>query len=211
MAALAGVLSLDERARASRLLAPDGRRRSVVARAILRRILGSYLDTPASAIRFRYGPSGKPEVAWPRRIEFNLSHSDDLALYAVHGRAEVGVDVERVRPVDRIEALARRFFSAREHQALAALAPARRNQAFLTWWTRKEACVKASGGTLLPGLRRPDVFFAAGAVTQTAGAADATTAAARWHLTDLAPEPGYVGAVACRLPTPRVSTWRWPE
>lgn len=210
MDALAGVLSSDERARATRLLAPDARRRSIVARAVLRRILGCYLDTRASAIRFHYGPSGKPEVAGPRRIRFNLSHSDELALYALHAQADVGVDVERVRPFDRIEALARRFFSAREHRALAALPSARQNRAFLSCWTRKEACVKASGGTLLPGLRRIEVFFGARAATQTLGLDDGTTAVAGWHLADLTPEPGYVGAVACSLPTPRISTWSWP-
>src|SRR5207247_1676347 len=79
-------------------------------------ILGRYLDMPPAQLEFRSGPNGKPDLAASRgrpALRFNLSHAQDLALYAVTLRREVGVDAERVSHdfVDR--RLAERFFCPR--------------------------------------------------------------------------------------------------
>jgi phosphopantetheinyl transferase len=75
----------------------------------LRRVLAVYLGEEPDRIRLERGEHGKPRLAGAgARLEFNLSHSRDLALVAVSGELEVGVDVERVRP-QRGEAFYRRW------------------------------------------------------------------------------------------------------
>jgi hypothetical protein len=54
-----------------------------------------------------------------------------------------------LRPVPDAAALAAEHFTRREQEALAALPARDRDQAFLTCWTRKEACLKAIGVGLL--------------------------------------------------------------
>ena len=96
-------------------------------------------------LEFSLGGFGKPSVVEPAGLRFNLSHSQSLALIAVDDDADVGIDVELLRPMNDAEALAGSYFTPAERQALEALAPEARDRAFLTCWTRKEACLKATG------------------------------------------------------------------
>ena len=150
LAALARELSEDERARADRFSMPDGRRRFVVGRAMLRRFLAEQLGIAAGAIQFAEGAHGKPHLvshtdAGGAALGFNLSHTGDLALIAI-GPSEVGVDVESLhRRVDTM-AVVRRFFSETERSGFEAVSGGiARDQLFFRVWTRKEALVKAVG------------------------------------------------------------------
>src|SRR5262245_48203487 len=96
---LAGTLSVPERDRAQGLVFEKHRRRSIVARGVLRNILERYLGEPASAIELKSTAEGKPGLAGrfaASGLRFNLSHSGDCAVYAVTRVGEVGVDIEKV-------------------------------------------------------------------------------------------------------------------
>ncbi len=151
-------LSRDERERAGRFRIDDVRRRYVVAHAILRRILAGYVDTMPSALRFEAGPYGKPWLAPPyEALSFNLAHSGALALIAVTGCRELGVDIEEHRALDDAERIAERFFSSAEVAAFRALPASERQPAFFRCWARKEAFVKALGLGLTAPLDSFDV------------------------------------------------------
>jgi 4'-phosphopantetheinyl transferase len=140
--ALADLLSDSERARANRYRLPDDRRRSIIARAATRRLLGLYLDADPRALVIVEEEHGKPALL-DRAIEFNASHSGDLVTLAFAKDSPVGVDVERRRELHDCLALARRYFSAEELGIVSSSADA--GDAFFTIWTAKEAIVKASG------------------------------------------------------------------
>lgn len=145
----AALLSAGERERAGRFVDPARGERWARARGVLRVLLGRYLDADPAALRFAEGEHGKPALAGDMAgaaLEFNLSHSDRLALYAfARGRA-VGVDVEVARrPVDAV-AIAQRMLGAEQAERLVALAdPDERERAFLRLWTRHEAALKCRG------------------------------------------------------------------
>jgi 4'-phosphopantetheinyl transferase len=146
----AALLSPDERDRARAFRFDRHRRSFTLARAVLRTLLGRYLAMAPARIEFQYGPKGKPSVA---ALRFNASHSGDLALFAF-AECEVGVDIERVRPVSDLERIAARFFTSEESSEIASLAEVRRIEAFFDCWTRKEAWWKATGEGL-SALGRP--------------------------------------------------------
>lgn len=211
LAELFAALSPDERARAARFRAARDGDRFVAGRGLLRVILGRYLAREPAALRFRYGPHGKPDLVddgagW--RLRFNVSHADGLALYAVAEGREVGVDLERVRSDVDVEAIAV-WFSPRERAALAALPASRRREAFFAYWTHKEAWLKAVGGGLSLPLDRCEVDFAAPAAP-ILREGDAATAS-RWTLRTLAPAPGYAAALAVEGGGWRLACWRWPD
>ena len=139
------VLSEDERARAARFVFDVHRRRFIACRAWLRQQLGERLTRAPHDLRFEYGPVGKPSLAGGEALRFNLSHSDRYALLAMAEGAEVGVDIERLRPLSDMDALAERVFSAAERAALASVPAGRQLEAFFAGWTRKEAYIKARG------------------------------------------------------------------
>lgn len=139
------LLAADEIARFARLRSPADRR-FAAARSILRRLLSQYLQCPPEALAFTYSDRGKPALQQPvQPLQFNLSHSGDVAVYAVARRGAIGVDVECIRPVVAWKRLARRYFSDRECAHLETLPEQNRTQAFLQIWTQKEAYVKATG------------------------------------------------------------------
>ncbi|MGH8335418.1 MAG: 4'-phosphopantetheinyl transferase family protein [Gammaproteobacteria bacterium] len=134
-------LNAQEIHRADRFLSGGQRARFVIARGMMRRILGHLASCGPDEIAFEYGPAGKPFVSGGPR--FNLSHSGDMAMLAVSANREVGVDIERIRNVERD--LAARFFSSEEVRYLDALPADGWLGGFFRIWTRKEAVVKALG------------------------------------------------------------------
>ncbi|CAN5907762.1 hypothetical protein BH11PSE13_BH11PSE13_33140 [soil metagenome] len=141
-------LSADESARAARFVFERDRRRYLAAHIALREMLATVTGSTANDLAFDVGAFGKPSLAAPSALRFNLSHSAGAGLIAIDGSdgaAEIGVDIEVLRPLSYSAALAAEYFTAAEQQGLAATAPPDRDLAFLTCWTRKEACVKALG------------------------------------------------------------------
>ncbi len=147
-----------ERERADRLRGDRLRQRFVAGRALVRILLGWYLDRDPQGLRLVVSALGKPGLEAQGRgptLQFNVAHSGDELLVALCARHALGVDVEQMRVVDDFNAIARANFAADEVRALQRLPVARRAEAFIAAWTRKEAVVKSLGR----GLHEPlDAF-----------------------------------------------------
>lgn len=209
---LTRVLSEDEWERAARFYFRRDAMRWVMGRAALRAIVGQCLGVAPRAVRFRYGRCGKPELAPPfdrHSLCFNASHSAGLALFAVTGGRRIGVDIERLRPLPDLEAIAERMFSPQEQQALRRLPPAQRHEGFFNCWTRKEAYIKAIGEGLAYPLERFTVSLAPGAPPRLEDVQDDPAEVGRWTLGALEPEPGYAAAVAIEGRPARLVCARW--
>lgn len=149
----AHALDPEEKARADRFLRPDDRNRFIASHAALRVVLGAALAMPPADLRFARDGAGRPVLAEPagRGLDFNLSHSGDLAVIGLVRGARIGVDVEARRPLPDALRIARSHFARDEVASLEALTPHRREDAFFALWTAKEAIVKALGvGLSLP-------------------------------------------------------------
>jgi 4'-phosphopantetheinyl transferase len=195
------ILSADERARAARFHFPKDRQYFTATRALLRTILGSYLDSDPAEIVFRYSEDEKPSLSPSQsgsEVEFNVSHSGERALLAfARGRA-LGVDVEQLRENFDHAAIARRFFSEQEQRQLAVLAPAERYHGFFRCWTRKEAYIKAQGTGLSLPLRQFDVSLGPGDLNALLATRPDSAEATQWTLQDVASGDGYVSALCVR-------------
>ncbi len=193
-------LAPDERDRAERYMFERDRRRFTVARTALRDLLGRYLQTPPEQIEFTYGERGKPSVPGAP-LDFNVSHSGEMALYGFTAGEPLGVDIEWMRPMPDALGIAERFFSVPEQEALRRVPPEHRERAFFAGWTRKEAYIKALGNGLFTSLESfamtlddpPRLLFDR----------EDADAAARWRVHAFDPAPGYAAAVVVALPEPR--------
>lgn len=138
------LLSQDELTRAQRYHFAKHQRRFTIARAMLRLILAQYLPISAKEISFTENKYGKPQLENAPFLQFNLSHSEDLALLAVGAHYPVGIDLEffSSRPYLGI---GKQMFSPLENQALNNLQPYLRPLAFFNMWAQKEALIKACG------------------------------------------------------------------
>jgi 4'-phosphopantetheinyl transferase len=165
---------------------------------MLRRILALYLQCPPQQIVFYQNQFGKPYLGdTDSSLTFNLSKSEDLVVLAMMMNHSIGVDIERIRHVKGIDAIGRYYFTERERLLLEMAPTHERDRIFHTWWTRKEAYVKAVGGGLSIDLTSVDVAILD---AQTLGARNI----GRWSLSDLVMPSGYVGALAVEGEKPAI-------
>jgi len=203
-------LSADEQKRAARFHFAKDRQHFAAARGILRMILGSYLGVNALQVDFRYSQKEKPGLATryaESGIQFNVSHSGGVALYAFARRIELGVDVERVGREIEVESIARRFFSEFEQQQLLNFAPGERAQAFFRCWTRKESYIKATGEGLSLPLSQFDVSLQPGEKDCLIATRPDSAEAKRWLLREVPAGAGYVAALCARGRTWKLTSW----
>lgn len=197
------LLSNDELLRADRFYFERDRRRFVVARSKLRQLLGGYLEIAPTAIVFDYMKNGKPYIySNSAQIHFNVSHSEEFAIYAISRTCHLGVDIEYLNREIDWQVLARRFFAHSEFTCLENLAQPIRERAFFACWTRKEAIVKATGDGLSLPLDQFEVTVEHDAEPRLLAAA--TLQIANWKLYTLDAGDDYVATVASYRPDSRV-------
>lgn len=200
------LLNPQESDRAARFRFPQHRDRFIAARAALRLIVARYAGVAPATLEFRYGPHGKPALAGGSvDLRFNMSHSGDLALYAVARGREVGVDLERHRADVECERIAHRFFSPAEVTALLALPPEEQRPAFFRCWSRKEAYIKALGTGLALPLDQFDVSLAPDEPARLLQTYHAPHERERWSMWALEPGPDYAGALVAEGSALRIS------
>jgi 4'-phosphopantetheinyl transferase len=123
-------------------------------------VLGERLGVPRSELEISRlcahcgdPDHGKPSVVGRPDVSFNVSHSGRHGLVAVTIGANVGVDVEMVRPRRYLERLATRTLAPDDLAAWCDAPAGERLERFLRAWTAKEAYLKALGVGLTRRLR----------------------------------------------------------
>jgi 4'-phosphopantetheinyl transferase len=192
-----GILTTDEQERADRYCFAADRRRFTVTRAILRTLLGQYLDAAPKSLCFEYNEFGKPSLARaqnPRGINFNAAHSGDCSLLAFGLAMHVGVDVEHLQAERNIVELARAVFSASQYVSFLGLPDGARKETFFEAWTRKEAVAKALGGGLSIALDWRE--------SEDAGAPE-------WSIRKIELDGQYAAAIAVKARNIDLRLWNW--
>jgi 4'-phosphopantetheinyl transferase len=212
LAKLAPLLSHDEYQRSMRYYRPIDRDRFIVGRGILRKIISAYLALPPGQLRFTYNAHGKPAVSDDqndRALNFNLSHSAGLIVYAVTRGRNVGIDIEYICEDFASLEIAEHFFSRDEFEALKAVAGDQRAKAFFNCWSRKESYIKAIG----TGVSYPLDGFTVSLtpdVTPALLKVDADTAeASRWNMYELDVGEGYAAALIVENPPVSLKRFQW--
>jgi 4'-phosphopantetheinyl transferase len=211
---LRSMLSSDEQAKAARFFFAKDRDRYIVARGLLRVLLGDYTKRDARSLHFSYNAYGKPSLdmsSAEQAVYFNLSHSRGLALYAFTLDHEVGIDVEYMKPDIEVEKLARHSFSPDERVVLHSLPPDERLQGFYNAWTRKEAYIKARGMGISLALDSFDVSLRPGEPAALLQSREDAREPARWRLFALQPGEGYAGALAVEGQGWRLRCFQWQD
>ena len=204
-------LSVDELDRANRFQFSHHAEEWVANRARLRMLLGHYLQQDSARIEFTYDPAGKPCVANnDAGLQFNLSHTEGLAVVAVAQGSRVGVDVERSDANCDAMDLARFAFSPGEVACLCALPGVCEQQAaFLRLWTCKEAFLKGLGDGLSRSMSDFSVAFAQQGPILSECSWD-PSCRDRWQLSSLRAPHGYIASLAIESSKHRsIKTYSW--
>jgi 4'-phosphopantetheinyl transferase len=191
-----------ERGRHAALLRPADRERFVLGCAIARIVLGRHLSMAPASVPLdrtcstcgRQHGKARTDIDG-QQVQMSVSHSGDFVLVGFHRQARIGVDIETIRCHPGIADMARLALSPRELVEFARLEPRAHAVAFATYWTRKEAIVKATGRglrTRLAAITVTPPHVQAGVLGSNCEDVEPRT----MQLHDLAIAPGYAAAIA---------------
>jgi 4'-phosphopantetheinyl transferase len=140
------------------------RARFLTGRVVAKAALGTALGIDPAAVRLDSTcpdcgrTHGKPYVIAPSGYdrplpEMSISHSGNLVGVAMTPGLPVGLDVEQERDIE-VDGLVRMTLSATELTSWGAVPGPDRDAAFFTYWSRKEAILKATGRGLSIGMTK---------------------------------------------------------
>lgn len=200
----AGLLSPEEVTRSGRFRDRVNRNRFVVRHGILRCLLSGYLHCDPRKVEIHYGSKGKPYLAEKidgNSLQFSMSHSGRLALFAVGRFAAVGVDIEEICEFPEMREIAGKNFCTAEIGAIERSPESGRCQLFYNLWVRKEAVLKASGYGLSLPLDLIDVSTQRGGSAAWSVRIRQGVPEGEFCLTDLNVAPGFAAALAVATST----------
>jgi len=201
------LLDSEEKSRYQRLRFVDDRQLFLVAHGLLRSLLGHLTGRHPASLSFEAGPFGKPSLCALEEgsaVHFSLSHSSPRLLLAFHRAHQVGVDLERIKPLADPDALARCHFHPAELAKLEDAAPAKRVGLFYRIWTCKEAVLKAAGTGLSSPLRELDTSGCDGREAAVIRTADGRS----FWVKSLPVGQGFHSAIAASASLPNVDIHR---
>jgi 4'-phosphopantetheinyl transferase len=206
---LTSLLSTDEIARANKFRFVRHRCRFIAARGILRQLLGNYLAANPRSLVFSYSDRGKPRLAQNLSLQFNISHSQEYALFGFTLNHLIGVDIEYQRAMPDALKIAQRFFSPREYTMLEAVAIEQQSKLFFQLWTAKEAYLKATGTGLAASLSSIEIALDQSKSLYLSTLKEDTII--NWSLYSCAPATDYSAAIAIngQIPAQHINYWHW--
>jgi 4'-phosphopantetheinyl transferase len=203
------LLSPDEKNRARKFRFNKDSQHFIAARGILRRLIGKYLEINPAEISFQYSEFGKPSMANNNSLQFNISHSRNVALFAFTRKFNIGVDVEFVNPNIEVKEIAASFFSTNEIKNLLELPEKEQTLGFFNCWTRKEAFIKAVGEGLSFPLDKFEVSLEPNKSAKLLATYWQPEDVSKWSIYSLFPEPNFVGSLVIEGFVEKVKCWNW--
>jgi len=204
-------LNEPERVRAAKFLHKEAQSRFVFSRGLLRNILATYVGARPEYLTFSTNEFGKPFLDEPfasSGVYFNVSHSKDLVVIAVAFDRQIGVDVEFVRAISDVDAIARRCFTDFERELLNGELDLKTSN-FFRCWTRKEAFVKAIGKGLSVPLNSFTASLPDGLISGRLPPVPEQSPIKQWWITDLDVPRDYRSALVNEGDMPTIVYREW--
>lgn len=196
VAQLGQLLAPDEQERAQRFYLDCHRRRYIVGRGLLRKVLSKYLGIDPRSVEFNYSPRGKMSLNRQPgfgKLFFNLTHSHELIMYSIAPCPFVGIDLERIRLVAKIDDMARRYFFPNEYDKIKEIPSDKKSEFFFIYWTCKEAYLKATGVGLADLEKVEVLMHGQGISLQIVD--ESVHNVEEWFVQQIQPRDGYVAAL----------------
>jgi 4'-phosphopantetheinyl transferase len=188
-------LDAGEMGRYQRFRHDDDRQMFLLGRVMARTLVGRALGVPPRDWQWTEGPHGRPDIARPETpLRFNISHSARLVVCALATGRDVGVDVENLDRRAVEPSVVARYFAPNEIADINVEATGWERR-FLSYWTLKEAYLKARG--LGISVHLADIAFAIDQPEpRIAFTGSMAGSEARWRFHLAQPTPQHVLAVA---------------
>jgi 4'-phosphopantetheinyl transferase len=186
------VLSEEEKARCSEFVYEKDKVRYICNHVFRRGVLAQYLGIKPAEVQYCYTDFGKPFFSFGE-IQFSHSYRADIGLLAVNYKNETGVDIEQKKQLQDVVTFSDFSFSAAEKELI--FANNRFDESmFFTFWTFKEAFIKAIGTGLNADIRQFDLADFMEHETKVLDFGDHTN----WTIKKLPAQQGFAAAYAVK-------------
>lgn len=151
-------LSTDEKKRVKKFSRAEDIESFILGRYLLRSVLAKILKINPSEVNIKLSEYGKPYLSDKKtEYKFNLSHAGDWIVLALCRGGEVGIDIEKIKPIDL--SIAEKFFLQPEIDYIFKKCEEKIKR-FYKIWTLRESYLKCLG----LGLNYPlaDFYFKMG-------------------------------------------------
>lgn len=180
---LLNCVSAEKREKINRFLHIDDRRRCLIGDVLIRSWVQAKIGPENGNLVFTLNPYGKPLLS-SLDLSFNISHSG-CWVAAIFHRDPVGVDIERIAPIDYD--IARTCFSADEYESFCRRREDEKLTCFYDLWTIKESYMKAVGMGMALLMRS----FTVSIDNEGAIAVKGANVEREWHFRQYAIDGGY--------------------
>tara|TARA_B100000614_G_scaffold241208_1_gene242164 strand:+ start:1158 stop:1886 length:729 start_codon:yes stop_codon:yes gene_type:complete len=135
-------LSISSYQRFNQYIHPHHQYHYLLRSLLLKELLSKYTHQERKNIGFKLNEYKKPFLDESYQLFFNMSYSEQAGLVGVSRLQDIGVDIERLKPLEDIPSLLDCFAWPKEKEWVLDASPLHR---FYVLWTAKEALVKAMG------------------------------------------------------------------
>ena len=111
----------------------------ILAKAAIQKVFG----IAVADMKFEVGEFGKPFLVSHKDVYFNISHSGNIVVCAVHDKP-VGIDIQKMNDVN-FESIAKRVFTKNEQDVFFSTPQETQKEQFYKTWTAKESYIKFLG------------------------------------------------------------------
>ncbi|MDX2360188.1 MAG: 4'-phosphopantetheinyl transferase superfamily protein [Crocinitomicaceae bacterium] len=119
-------------------------RNYTMSQGVLRILIANYLSIDIKEVELGRRSKGKPFCKNDESLFFNISNSGGLCVFAFSRDNEVGLDLEKIRPLNDLEEMINKNFSNQE-QSYIRRTKDETLRRFYFYWTIKESYLKAIG------------------------------------------------------------------
>lgn len=146
-------LSSEEQSKASGFHSDKDRELYELSHIALRQLLSQQTNQAPESLQFFYNQYGKPFLLNDSSIHFNLSHTQQAIACTIGKETLLGVDIEYLKPIPDLQELCEYAFHPNEAETVLSLPKEKQLKSFYTYWTLKEAYIKALGTGLSTSLQ----------------------------------------------------------
>lgn len=165
----------------------------IVSQGALRVLLSGYLEIPPHLVHIGQRKKGKPYSLDNPDLYFNMSNSGKFVAIVFSRDSEVGIDIEKIRPLPDMDEMIEKNFTLSEVKYILNK-PEEKSRRFFLLWTVKESYLKAIG----EGMRLPpnhlEFSIENDRIRQLS--VKGIFEPEDWHFNEFSTSAGYVGTVS---------------
>jgi len=206
------VLSEEEKYRINKYKYKSLRYRHTVSKGLLKDFISKYLNIETKEISFvqnKYGkPSLQPELN-EMNLQFNVSHSENLGIFAFTKGYELGIDVESIQETPNLNRLVDKCFSDFEKEWFYKSEPSLQKELFYKVWTGKEAFIKAIGIGLSFPLKEIEFKINSNKAIEFQSIHGDISYRGKWNIFTFNPPPNFISSLVVETNKLKIRRYSW--